>query len=112
MISAEIKNYPNSKIYVLDIAVVSDSTEEEQSFDINVKNNFPDVFEHYLQNNRTIQCYYCDFRSKSKSLSNSKDEMNKHLNIEHKKVINTFEAEELVIENLWHAEFLELFATD
>ena len=87
-------------------------TEEEQSFGMSVKENFPDIFENYLQNHRTIQCYYCEYRTKRNSFSKIKEEVNKHLKLEHEEVINTFENEEMVIENLWHAEFLELFATD
>ena len=87
-------------------------TEEEQISDMSVKENFPDIFENYLQNGRTIQCYYCEFRTKSKNFSTIKEEVNKHLKLEHKEVIYTFENEELVIENLLHAEFIELFASD
>ena len=87
-------------------------TEEEQISDMSVKENFPDIFEDYLQNERTIQCYYCEFRTKSKNFSTIKEEVNKHLKLEHKEVIYTFENEELVIENLLHAEFIELFASD
>ena len=74
-------------------------TEEEKSFEMSVKENFPEIFENYLQNNRNIQCYFY--------FINIKDEVTKHLEIGHKEVINTFEDGEVVIENLWHAEFLE-----
>ena len=87
-------------------------TEENQCFDMNIQEDFPEVFEKQLQNKRTIQCYYCDFRTKSKNLSDIKAEVNKHLKLGHTEIINTFEAGEMVIENLWHAEFIELFATD
>ena len=66
----------------------------------------------FLKHKRTIQCYYCSYRTKSKILRNIKDEVNEHLKVEHREVINTFENEESVIENLLHAEFLELFLTD
>ena len=104
--------HKNIKVNEKETVKKSEMTKEQQNFDINVQKNFPDIFENYLQNKRTIQCYYCDFRSESKILSNIKDEVKKHLEIEHKEVINTFEAEEMVVENLWHAEFLEFFVTD
>ena len=87
-------------------------TDEERSFDVNVKENYSDIFENFLKHKRTIQCYYCSYRTKSKILRNIKDEVNEHLKVEHREVINTFENGELVIENLLHAEFLELFLTD
>ena len=89
-----------------------EDTDDERSLDLNVKENFPDLYENFLQQKRTIRCYYCSYRTKSKILSNIKNEINKHLRIEHREIINTFENEELVIENLMHAEFLEFFVTD
>ena len=86
-------------------------TEVEKAFETNVNENYPEIFENYLQNKRTIQCYYCDYKTKRKIFSNIKDEVNKHLKVEHKEVINTLEDGEMVIENLLHAEFLEFFAT-
>ena len=84
----------------------------EKAFETNVNENYPEIFDNYLQNKRTIQCYYCNYKTKSKIFSNIKDEVNKHLKVEHKEVINTLEDGEMVIENLLHAEFLEFFATD
>ena len=87
-------------------------TEEEKRFEVNVNENFLDMFENFLEHKRTIQCYNCSYRAKSKILSNIKYEVSKHLRIEHREVIDTFENGELVIENLIHAEFIEFFATD
>ena len=82
------------------------------TFDSNLKNNFPEIFENYLQNNKTVQCYFCNFRTKSQNIRNIKSEVNNHLKTEHREVINTLEVEKMVIENLFYAEFLELFGTD
>ena len=87
-------------------------TDEEKSFDLYVRVNFPDIFENYIENQKSISCYYCSFSTKSKILRNIEDEVYRHLKKHHKEVMNTFEKEEIKFKNKWHEEFLGFFASE
>ena len=89
-----------------------EKTDEEKSFDLYVKVNFLDILEKYLENQKSIHCYYCDFSSESKILRNIEDEIYLHLRTKHKEVINAFEIEEIEFKNTWHEEFLGFFGSD
>ena len=86
--------------------------EEEEMYDLNMKTNFPEVFENYLRNNKHIHCYFCDYISQSQDLKNIEKEMTKHLEDKHENIIAEFKAENTKVENLIHLEFLELFVTE
>ena len=87
-------------------------TEDEKSFDLYVKVNFPDILSKYLENKRKIDCYYCSYSSNSIILRNIEDEVYKHLQKEHPEVMKAFKLEEIAFENSWHEEFLGFFASD
>ena len=86
-------------------------TEEEKSFDLYVKVNFPDILSKYLENKRKIDYYYCSFSSNSIILRNIEDEVYKHLQKVHPEVMKAFKLEEIAVENSWHEEFLGFFAS-
>ena len=86
--------------------------EEEEMFDLNVKTNFPEVFDYYLRNNKHIHCYFCDYISQSQVLKNIEDEITKHMEDNHENIIAVFKAENTEIENLTHLEFLEFFVPE
>ena len=86
--------------------------EEEEMFNLNVKTNFPEVFDYYLRNNKHIHCYFCDYISQSQVLKNIKDEITKHMEDNHENIIAVFKAENTEIENLTHLEFLEFFVPE
>ena len=65
--------------------------EEEEMFDLNVKTNFPEVFDYYLRNNKHILCYFCDYISQSQVLKNIEDEITKHIEDNH--IISVFKAD-------------------
>ena len=44
-----------------------EKTDEEKSFDLYVKTNFPEVYDYYLTNQKHIPCYFCDYISKKPS---------------------------------------------
>ena len=83
--------------------------EDEQIFDLNVKSNFPEVFELYLTNQNHIPCYFCDYISKSQALKDIKTEITKHMETNHEHIIKEFKSDNTEIENITHLEFLELF---
>ena len=87
-------------------------TEEEKSFDLYVKVNFPDIYFKYSENKKTIDCYYCSFSTSSKILRNIEDEVYKHLKTSHKEILDAFQLENVVFENSWHEEFLGFFGVD
>ena len=87
-------------------------TDEEKSFDLYVKVNFPDILSNYLENDRTIHCYYCSYKTKSKILRNIEDEVYKHLKTMHLEIFNAFKNDEIIFDNNWHEEFLGFFGSD
>ena len=42
--------------------------EDEEVFNLYVKENFPRLFDYYLKNNRYVPCYFCEYCSKSQIL--------------------------------------------
>ena len=89
-----------------------EKTEEEKSFDLYVKVNFPDINSKYLENNKQIDCYYCSFKTESKILRNIEDEVYKHLKTTHEEVFNAFQKDDIEFENSWHEEFLGFFCSE
>ena len=87
-------------------------TDEEKSFDLYIKVNFPDILSNYLENDRTIHCYYCSYKTKSKILRNIEDEVYKHLKTMHLEIFNAFKNDEIIFDNNWHEEFLGFFGSD
>ena len=87
-------------------------TEEEENFDLYIKVNFPDILNNYLENNKNVKCYYCDYCGESKILRNIEDDLNKHLKELHKEEVDSFELETITFENEWHEEFLGFFASE
>ena len=85
-------------------------TEEEKSFDLYVKVNFPDILSKYLENKRKIHCYYCSYSSKSPILRNIEDEVYNHLQTMHPEVMRA--CEEIAFEKSYHEEFHGLFSSD
>ena len=62
------------------------SNEEEESFQLYVRTNYPTVFNKF-KTEKTIKCYYCDFLPKSIKLRDLEDEMITHVADNHKDVI-------------------------
>ena len=76
--------------------------EEEEMFELNIKTNFSEIFEYYLTNNKHIHCY--DYNSQSQVLKNTKDEITKHMEDNHRYNSTVFKADNTEIKNLTHFE--------
>ena len=85
--------------------------EDKQTYDLYVETNFPEIFDCYLKNENHLPCYFCDYSSKSQILKNIKNEMIRHMETNHEKVIEAFKSDNTQVENLLHLEFLEYFLT-
>ena len=59
------------------------SYEDEESFQLYVKTTFPTVFNKFTTD-KSIQCYYCDFLPRSKTLRDLEEEMITHVEDKHK----------------------------
>ena len=86
--------------------------EDKQIYDLYVETNFPEVFDLYLTNENHVPCYFCDYFSRNKTLKNIKNEIYRHMETNHEKIIEDFQSDNTVVENILHLEFLEFFLTE
>ena len=84
-------------------------TEDEQHFDLYVEHNFEEIYEKFNNNSKQIDCYFCNFISKSKILIHIQEEMTNHLETNHSNVIEDFDPDNFVFDNNYHEDFLGLF---
>ena len=87
-------------------------TDEEKSFDLNVKTNFPEIYDYYLTNQKHIPCYFCNYISKSQVLKSIENEMINYMDTNHEDIIEVFKSNDTEIENTIHVEFLEIFVPE
>ena len=84
-------------------------TEDEEYFDLYVEHNFSLIYEKYVSSRRQINCYLCEFCSKSKILRNIQGELKEHLESNHAEIITDYDPEDFEFENDYHEEFLDFF---
>ena len=87
-------------------------TEDKQTFDLNVKTNFPEIFQLYVAIQNRIPCYFCDFISKKQTLKNIKNEITRHIETDHEEIIEDFNNDNMEVENAIHLEFVEFCITE
>ena len=85
------------------------SNEEEESFQLYVRTNYPTVFNKF-KTEKTIKCYYCDFLPRSKKLRDLEDEMITHVVDTHKVAIEDLENENF--DDEYHQDFLGVFTDE
>ena len=85
------------------------SNEEEESFQLYVRTNYPTVFKKFKTEN-AIKCYYCYFLPKSKKLRDLEDEMITHVVDTHKVAIEDLENENF--DDEYHQDFLGVFTDE
>ena len=84
-------------------------TEDEQHFDLYVDNCFSEVYEKFINNEKQINCYFCNYISKCKILRNIQEELTNHLETDHSDIIATYDPDNFDFENDYHQEFLDFF---
>ena len=77
--------------------------EDEESFQLYVKTNFPAIFKKFKAEN-TIKCYYCNFQPRSRKLRCREDEMISHIEDIHKDVIERLDKD--IFDDKFHEDFL------
>ena len=87
-----------------------DKIEDEEVFNLYVRENFPRLFDYDLKNNRYVPCYFCDFCSKSQNLKTIEEELTKHIGTKHKEITDKFDPVDSEYEDWIHEEFLQFFA--
>ena len=89
-----------------------EDNDDEEIFDSYVKNNFPKLFDYYLENDRYFPCYFCDYSSKSQILKTIEDEMTTHLDKKHRDIIESFDPCNSEYEDWIHEEYFQFFCPD
>ena len=89
-----------------------EDNEDEEIFDSYVKNNFPKLFDYYLENDRYFPCYFCDYSSKSQILKTIEDEMTTHLDKKHRDIIESFDPCNSEYEDWIHEEYFQFFCPE
>ena len=84
-------------------------TEDEQHFDLYVDNCFAEVYEKYISGKRHINCYFCDYVSKSEIIRNIQGELRNHLETIHSDIIEAYDPDNDEFDNDYHEEFLCFF---
>jgi len=90
----------------------TENIEDEETFDLYVKTNFPKIFDYYLNNNRYVPCYFCKYSSKSQSLKTIEVEMTKHLETKHEDILAAFDPVNSGYEDWIHEEYLQFFCPE
>ena len=85
---------------------------EDKDFDSYVKTNFPKVFEYYLENDRFVPCYFCNYCSKSQNLKDIENEITAHIGTKHKEIMATFDPINSGYEDWIHEEFFQFFCPE
>ena len=85
---------------------------EDEDFDSYVKTNFPKVFEYYLENDRFVPCYFCNYCSKSQNLKDIEDEITAHIGTKHREILAAFDPVNSGYEDWIHEEFLQFFCPE
>ena len=85
---------------------------EEEEFNSYVQTNFPKLFDYYLENNRYVPCYFCDYCTKSQNLKEIEDELTTHLEKKHQDILTTFDPVNSGYEDWIHEEFLQFFCPE
>ena len=102
-----MENANESKNADNDIKNVDQSSDEdEESFQLYVKTNFPEIFKKFKTEN-TIKCYYCNFVPRSRKLRDLENEMMTHIEDTHKDVIDRLEKD--TFDDEYHEDFLGMF---
>ena len=84
-------------------------SEVKEMFEMEVKSNFPEVFDSYLTNQNHIPFYFCDYISKSQDIKNIKNEITAHMETNHEDIIEDIKTDNTGVENVIHLEFLDFF---
>ena len=84
-------------------------TDDEQNFDLYVEHNFEEIYEKFINNRKQLNCYYCDYVSKSKVMMNIQGELQKHIEINHSEIIEEYDPDTFDFDNDYHQDFLAFF---
>ena len=80
-------------------------------FDLYVQSNFSEDFDFYIKKKNHIPCYFCDYLSRSQVLKNIKNEIATHMETNHEDIIEMFKSDNTEVENVYHLEFLDFYAS-
>ena len=78
-----------------------------KEYELYVKTDFREVFDYFIENQKCVPCYFCDFTPKSKILKNLADELSDHMEEKHEQIIAAFDPDSSSFENNLHKEFLK-----
>ena len=84
-------------------------TEDEEHFELYTVHNFNLVYNKFIEGNKHITCYYCNYISKHTIRRNIQGELNHHLTSNHQGILETFDPDAFSYDNEDHEDFLLFF---
>ena len=90
----------------------NENIEDEEVFNLYLRENFPRLFNYCLKNDRYVPCYFCDYCSKSQKLKIIEEELTTHIETKHKEITDTFDPADSEYEDWIHEEFFQFFCPE
>ena len=72
-------------------------TEDEEHFELYAVHNFNLVYNKFIEGNKHVTCYYCNYISKHTILRNIQGELNHHITNNHQGILETFDPDTYMI---------------
>ena len=85
---------------------------EDKEFDLYVETSFPRLFNYYMDNEKYVPCYFCDYCPKSQNLKVIEDDLTKHIETKHQEIITTFDPVNSGYDDWIHEEFMQFFCPE
>ena len=85
----------------------TENIEDEEVFNLYVRENFHRLFDYYLRNNIYVPWHFCDYCSKSQNLKIIEEELTTHIETKHKEITDTFDPADSEYEDWIHEEFFQ-----
>jgi anaerobic ribonucleoside-triphosphate reductase len=91
---------------------VDENVQDDENYDLYVEHNFPDVHERIISGKGQINCYFCDYISKNKTIMKIQEEVNNHLKTYHSEIVDSYDPDSFVSESDYHQDFLDFFVLE
>ena len=99
----------NLETHISESHTTEESVQDDENFDLYVEHNYSEVYEKFISGQRQINCYYCKYVSKCKTMMNIQEEINEHLKTYHSEIIEKYDPDNFDSESDYHQDFLDFF---